>query len=341
MPTPWSSTSRRTSSSPTSAGEADRAALVGELHRVLEQVVERGDELAAVAEDGHGRVGLLELDLDVALVGRGAHALDRLGHHEVHQDRLARRRFLRLDPRQVEEVVDDPADPEGLGVDPAGQARRHRGVGLRHQGLGQQAERAHRGLELVADVGHEVAADLLEAPALGDVLDHGDDAQRAAAVVDDLRAHRQGAPGRAVEVEGALGRPWRPGVGQEVDDGLGRQGVAVAAAHEAVGPGVAEDHLAALVADHDALGEGVEGPAEADGVGRGLGHRLGGPVGDLLEVVEGGLDPGGSRRAALDAEPGGERRQPLLEGVAPRAPAQERGHDDPHHRHGTERGERR
>ena len=84
-----------------------------------------------------------------------------------------------------------------------------------------------------------------------------------------------------------------------------------------------------LVAHHDALGEGVEGPAEADGVGRGLGHRLGGPVGDLLEVVEGGLDPGGLVGGGVDAEAGGQGGQALLEGVAAGAPAEDRGHDDP------------
>ena len=61
--------------------------------------------------------------------------------------------------------------------------------------------RAHGGLQLVAHVGDEVAADLLEAPALGHVVDGGDHPERAPAVVDQLRATRPGC--------GAAGRRGR------------------------------------------------------------------------------------------------------------------------------------
>ena len=197
-------------------------------------------------------------DLDAALVRRGPHALDGVGHHQVDEHRLARRGLLGLDARQVEQVVDDAADPEGLVVDAPGQALGHLGVGLGHEGLGQQPQRAHRRLELVADVGHEVAPDLLEPPGLGDVLDQRDDAQRPPAVVDLAGAHLERAPGRTVQVERALGRPLVPGVLEQLGHRLGGQGVAVAAHHERVGPAVAVDHGPVLVAEHDALGERVE-----------------------------------------------------------------------------------
>ena len=71
-----------------------------------------------------------------------------------------------------------------------GQPLGHGRVRLADQGLGQQPEGAHGGLQLVADVGHEVAADLLEAPALGDVVDDGDHPEGAPPVVDQLRSGR-------------------------------------------------------------------------------------------------------------------------------------------------------
>ncbi len=232
----------------------------------------------------------MEDDLQAALVRRGAHPLNGIGHDEVDQHGLAGRGLLGLDAREVEQVIDDAADPEGLVVDAAGQPLRHVGVGLGDERLGQQAQRAHRRLELVAHVGHEVAADLLEPAPLRDVLNERDDPERPAAVVDLAGAHLQRAPGRAVEVEGALGRALVPGVLQDVGHRLRGQGVAVAADHEGVGPAVAVDHGAVLVAEHHALGEGVERAPEPDGVGARLGHGLGGAAGDLLQVGQGGLD---------------------------------------------------
>ncbi len=64
-------------------------------------------------------------------------------------------------------------------MDALREAARDRRVGLRDQRLGEQAERAHRGLQLVADVGDEVAADLLQPSSLGHVVDDGDHPERA------------------------------------------------------------------------------------------------------------------------------------------------------------------
>ena len=181
------------------------------------------DELAAVTHHRHRGRGFVQHDLDAALVGRGPHPLDGVRHHQVDQHRLAGRGLLGLDARQVEQVVDDAAHPEGLVVDAPGQALGHLGVGLGHEGLGQQAQRAHRRLELVADVGHEVAPDLLEPPALGDVLDERDHAQWPPAVVDLAGADLEGAPGRAVQIERALGRPLVPRVLEQLGHRLGRR----------------------------------------------------------------------------------------------------------------------
>ena len=216
--------------------------------------------------------------------------LDGVGHDQVDQHRLAGRRLLGLDAREVEQVVDDAADPEGLVVDAPGQALGHLGVGLGDQGLGQQAERAHRRLELVADVGHEVAADLLEPAALGDVLYQRDDTQGPPAVVDLAGPHLQGPARWAVQIEGALGRALVPGLLEQLGHGLSGQRVAVAADHERVGPAVAVDDGAVLVAQDDTLGQRVEGAAQPDGVRARLGDGLGRTTGHLLQVGQRSLD---------------------------------------------------
>ena len=315
--------------------DGDGAGVVGVRHGVLEQRVHGRDELAPVAEDGHRRVGLTQDDRDVPLLGGGPHPLDGLGHHQVDQHRLARGCLLGLDPAEVQEVVDDPADPERLGVDAAGQARRDLGVGLADQGLGQQAQGAHRCLQLMADVGHEVPADLLEAAALRDVVDHGDDPEGPAAVVDQPGPHGQGPAGRPVEIEGALGGPLVPGVLEQLGDRLGRQGVPVAAGHEGVGPAVAVDHRARLVADDHPLGQGVERPAQPDGVRAGLGDGLRGRPGDLLEIGQRHLDAALVLRR-IEPESRAESHEALRKGPATGAAPDvggDDGHQDQQHHH--------
>ena len=70
-------------------------------------------------------------------------------------------------------------------------------------GLGQQTERADRRLQLVADVGDEVAAHGLEPAALGDVVDDDDGADGAPLVVERVAGEHERPPGRAEQVEGA------------------------------------------------------------------------------------------------------------------------------------------
>jgi len=65
--------------------------------------------------------GFEEGDGDSPLFCRCPHPLDRFGHNQVHEHRLAGRCLLGLDAAEIEKVVDDAADPEGLGMDAAGQ----------------------------------------------------------------------------------------------------------------------------------------------------------------------------------------------------------------------------
>src|ERR1700733_8040024 len=100
MPTPWSRTPITTSSSPPPPvdppvvvldppRQVDRLVLVGELHGVLQQVVDGGIELAPIAEHGDRRGRLAERYLDPPGLRRLPHPLDRFGEHEVDEHGLA------------------------------------------------------------------------------------------------------------------------------------------------------------------------------------------------------------------------------------------------------------
>ena len=298
------------------AGDRHDGALGGVGDGVLEQGVEGADELAAIADDGHRRVELLDVEADGAVLGARLDPVDGLDDGEVDRHRVAGLAELGLETGEVEQVVDDPADPERLVVDAPGEAGGHVAVPLVHQRLGQEAEGAHGGLELVADVGDEVSAHVVEATPLGDVLDHGDHAEGAAAVVDQRGVDAQGAPGRSVELEGLLGLALVPGLGEEVGDRLGGEGVAATALHHRGGHRVAVDHRARLVAEHEAEGQDVERAAEPDGVGARVGDRLCGRTGDRLEVGQGALD-----RVVLllgsDTEAAAEGHESLGEALVP------------------------
>ena len=112
--------------------------------------------------------------VDAAGLRREPAAVDGLGDHVVqaHQRRRLER-VVALQAGQLDDVLHQPGQAVGLVLHPAGEPA----YGLRvvrrvDQGLGQQRHRADRGLELVADVGDEVPAYLVDPAGLGAVLDH-------------------------------------------------------------------------------------------------------------------------------------------------------------------------
>ena len=126
----------------------------------------------------------------------------------VHGDQFGQR-LAALEPGQVDQLADQPAEPVGLVRDAAGEALH----GLRVVGgvldrLGEEGQRADRGLQLVPDVGHEVAADRLDAAGLGHVLRGPGRPARAAerAAVQPDAVHADAAAGRS--------RPGRPAGGR-------------------------------------------------------------------------------------------------------------------------------
>jgi hypothetical protein len=96
-----------------------------------------------------------------------------------------------LQPRQRDQLGDQRAQPVGLGEDLGAEPAHLQRVvsGIQHR-LGQQRHRSDRGLELVADVGHEVPPGRFQPDRVRFVgrVDHGE----AVTQRPDLPAHRRG-----------------------------------------------------------------------------------------------------------------------------------------------------
>ena len=169
---------------------ADRA--VG--HRVVDQVDQRRDQLGLAA--AHGQPALAAgHHRDAGGLGGQPGPVHRLGHHVVHlDDRRRRQRLGALQPGQLDQLGDQPAEPVALVLHPLGEAAdRLRVVGRALHRLGEQGQRAHRRLELVRDVRDEVAADRVQPTLLGHVVEH----QRHVPALHqrrDLHAHRDRLP---------------------------------------------------------------------------------------------------------------------------------------------------
>ena len=99
-------------------------------------------------------------------------------------------------------------EPGRLDLHPAGEAGDRLGVvGGVHDGLGEQGERADGGLELVADVRHEVAPYRFDTAGLGEVLDQEQDETGPERC--DPRGDREGlAPARTAPGEIQLHLPY-------------------------------------------------------------------------------------------------------------------------------------
>ena len=147
------------------------------------------------------------------------------------EHRLADRRSPRLDAAELEQVVDGAADPERLVHHPLGQPAGDLRVVLAEERLGQQAERADRRLQLVADVGHEVAADGLE-PARSETSSTTTSAAGAGSRPRRAARPAPRAPAAAARTGRGCGVVRLPvdGVGDELVDGRLDEGLAVAGA---------------------------------------------------------------------------------------------------------------
>ena len=97
--------------------------------------------------------------------------------HGVDVDDLGiAERVVGLQPGQLDDLADQIGEPGRLDAHPGGEAADRVGIlGGVLYGLGQQRDGADRGLQLVADIGHEVAAGLFDPPGSGLVVGQHDD----------------------------------------------------------------------------------------------------------------------------------------------------------------------
>ena len=144
---------------------------VGVDHGVLHQVADRHAQLARAAQhlaargagDGQGDLPLLRVH-PPPVHGVTDHVVD-LHHLGVDQ------RVVTLQLRKVDDLGHQVGQPRRLHPHPAGELANRLGVvrAFLHR-LGQQGDGADRGFQLVADVGHEVTADLFDPTVSGLVV---------------------------------------------------------------------------------------------------------------------------------------------------------------------------
>ena len=109
---------------------------------------------------------------DLPLLGIHPPPVHRVADHLVHLDHLGIDQWVvTLQLGQVDDLSHQIAQPGRLNAHPAGELPNGLWVisTFLHR-LGEQGDSADRGLELVADIGHEVAADLLDLTRAGLVV---------------------------------------------------------------------------------------------------------------------------------------------------------------------------
>ena len=191
--------------------DADVRRLAGVRDGVVQQVAHRGDQQVVLAE--HARAAHpADVEPDVLGLRGRAGAVDGLRQDRVHVDQPdLPERARHLQPGQLDDLVHQRRQPRGLRLHPAREpAHRLRVVGGVLDRLGEQRQRAHRGLELVRHVDDEVAPDRLEPPRLRQVLRQHHEVVRA-----DLRdphldhQHARARPDRAAPRAPRRGSPRR------------------------------------------------------------------------------------------------------------------------------------
>ena len=207
----------------------------------------------------------------------------------------------------------------------------HLRVTFKLQRLRQQAHGPHRRLQLMRHVGDEVTANVLEATALRDVLNHRQHAEGTNGVVNHDGTYGQGATRWSVQVDGSLRGAELPPFGQQLRHRLRGDGVAVATGHENVRLGVSVDHVARLIAEDESDRESVERAAQSDDVGGGFVDLGRGFAGHGFEIGQHVFDLAGvTLRTVTESMP--ERFEALRHrshaATAPQGDAQQEAHDN-------------
>ena len=166
----------------------DPGARLGVADGVVQQVAHGGGDEGGVAAHPQS-LGAAGHEGDLAAVGLDAHPVHGLGDDivDVNDFGLGQGVAL-LEAGELDDLLDQDAQAAGLLAHAPGVVAHEVGVvGAGLDGLGQQLDRADRGLELVGDVGDEVAAHGLHPAGGGAVLDEDEDAP----LTDAGRAHLQ------------------------------------------------------------------------------------------------------------------------------------------------------
>jgi hypothetical protein len=153
-------------------GDRDPGPVRAVVDRVLDQVADRDGQLVLAAQHLQPRVDPHH-QRDRAVLRVHPAAVHRLLDHvaDVHRAGVLQR-VVALQPRQLDDLLHQPAQPGRLHPHPAGEPLHRLGVvGRLRDGVGEQHQGADRGLELVTHVDHEVAPDGVEPALPGAVLD--------------------------------------------------------------------------------------------------------------------------------------------------------------------------
>ena len=210
-------------------------------------------------------------------------AVDDLPHDRNQIDRrvgpLVR---AQLDPRQRQQVVDQPRHAPGLRLHDAEEALARRRVLARRalQGVDEAGDGGERRAQLVADIGDEVGAHLLDAADRGEIV-HGDDDDAGGRPStrhrrdEGLRPARRRQPGGELDALRLAGRvaariaSTSSGMRSAIDAGSPRRSAgAIAAAC-----GIEGQHPAVVVEHHDRIGHAGDDGVEQHDVRRIAGKR--------------------------------------------------------------------
>ena len=158
--------------------DRDRRARAAVFHRVADQIVQRLAQLGAVAGHRGHIVGELDDDVGDARVVRVAQFGDDLVEQDRQVDRgVGHAIFLRLDPAQRDQILDQPLHPPRLVDHHLQETLAHRRVGavVLAQRLGEAQDRGERRAQFVAGIGDEIDSHPLGGVAAG-LIDQVDDA---------------------------------------------------------------------------------------------------------------------------------------------------------------------
>src|SRR5262249_19803472 len=142
--------------------------------RVFHEIFEHADELVAIAGHDYRIAWSLHHDLDAAIVRQHLHGITDLPHHGTEVDRVLRTDVgIELDPRQRQQIVDQPRHAERLLFHDGEKALARGGIIARRplQRLDEAGERGERRPQFVAGVGDEIGTHLLDPAQRGEIAD--------------------------------------------------------------------------------------------------------------------------------------------------------------------------